>query len=77
MIPILLVLTVITLPWLSQPTQKCVPSPNPGLVMTIVLGLRGSPGVSAMAIPAHLPTSGSRHNPLPFTTQLQFAIQNT
>ena len=77
MIPILLVLTVITLPWLSQPTHKCVPSPNLGLVMTIVLGLRGSPRVSAMAIPAPLPTSGSRHNPLLSTAQRQFAFQNT
>ena len=77
MIPILLVLTVITLPWLSQPTPKCVPSPNPGPAMTVVLGITGFPGVSAMAIPAPLPTSGSRHNPLPSTTQPPFAIQNT
>ena len=77
MIPILLVLTVITLPWLSQPTQKCVPSPNPGLAMTVLLCLTSSAEASAIAIPAHLPTSDSRHNPLRSTTQLQFAIQNT
>ena len=77
MIPILFVLTGITLPWLSQPTQKCVQSPNPGLAMIALLGITGSPRVSAMSIPAYLPSSGSRHNPLPSTTQLQFAIQNT
>jgi hypothetical protein len=77
MIPILSVLTLITLPWLSQPTPKCVPSPNPGPAMTRVLGITGFPGASAIAIPAHLPTSRSRHNPLRSTTQLQFTIQNT
>ena len=77
MIRILFLLTGIKLPWLSQPTQKCVPSPNPGPAMTLVLGITGFPGVSAMAILAPLPTSGSRHNPLPSTTQLPLAIQNT